>query len=96
MFQLTDYNDEKEATVKLNKAYEALLSAGYKEERLLENTTETAMLLEKNGAYAFYADCDVYRIFVTGCTIQDVIGLVRKHIQADRDRIIGRLLEKAE
>lgn len=96
MFQIADYNDSNEATVKLNNAYEALLSAGYKEERLLENATEAAMLLEKNGAYAFYADCDVYRIFVTGCTTQDVIGLVRKHIQADRDTIIGYLLEKAE
>lgn len=96
MFQITDYNDCNEATAKLNSAYEALLSAGYKEERLLENATETAMLMEKNGTYAFYADADVYRIFVTGCTIQDVIGLVRKHIQADRDAIIGHLLEKAE
>lgn len=96
MFQITDYNDSNEATVKLNKAYEALLSAGYKEERLLENATEAAMLLEKNGAYAFYADVDVYRIFVTGCTIQDVIGLVRKHIQANCDTIINHLLEKAE
>ena len=86
MFQITDHNDSNEATVKLNNAYEALLSAGYKEERLLE----------KNGAYAFYADVDVYRIFVTGCRIQDVIGLVRKHIQADRDAIIANLLEKAE
>lgn len=96
MFQITDYNDSNEATAKLNNAFEALLAAGYKEERLLENATETAMLLEKNGAYALYADCDVYRIFVTGCTIQDVIGLVRKHVQADREAIIGRLLEKAE
>ena len=96
MFQITDYNDSNEATVKLNNAYKALLSAGYKEERLLENATETAMLLEKNGAFAFYADVDVYRIFVTGCTIQDVIGLVRKHVQADRDTIVGHLLEKAE
>lgn len=96
MFQITDYNDGNEATAKLNSAYDALLSAGYKEERLLENATETAMLLEKNGAFAFYADVDVYRIFVTGCMIQDVIGLVRKYIQADRDAIIGRLLEKAE
>lgn len=96
MFQITDYNDSNEATAKLNSAYEALLSAGYKEERLLENATETAMLLEKNGAYAFYADVDVYRIFVTGCTVQDVIGLVRKHIQANRDAIVGSLLEKAE
>lgn len=96
MFQITDYNDSNEVAAKLNNAYEALLSAGYKEERLLENATETVMLLEKNGAYAFYADCDVYRIFVTGCSTQDVICLVRKHIQADREAIISRLLEKAE
>lgn len=96
MFQITDYNDSNEATAKLNNAYEALLSAGYKEVRLLENATETAMLLEKNGTYAFYADVDVYRIFVSGCTTQDAIGLVRKHVQADREAIIRRLLEKAE